>query len=66
MDTAQQYPYDPLKLFGTSRFGETMDDIDIQISRWLETHTPIEIFDKRMPYIFIDWDDTKQRTKPEV
>lgn len=64
MDTAQQYPYDPLKLFGTDRFGETMDDIDIQVSRWLETHTPIEIFDKRMPYIFIDW-DYKQPTKPE-
>lgn len=66
MDTAQEFRYDPLKLFGRQiRFGETMNDIDIQISRWLETHTPIEIFDKPMPYIFRDWDYKKQRTKPE-
>jgi hypothetical protein len=66
MDTAQQFRYDQTRLFGRQiRFGETMDDIDIQISRWLETHTPIEIFDKQMPYIFIDWDYKKQQTKPE-
>lgn len=66
MDTAQEFRYDPLKLFGRQiRFGETMNDIDIQISRWLETHTPIEIFDKPMPYIFRDWDTKKQPTKPE-
>ena len=47
---AQQFPFDPLKLFGTSRFGATTAEIDDEVSRWLETHHPIEIFDKRMPY----------------
>ena len=47
---AQDFPYDPLKLFGTSRYGATTADIDDEVSRWLETHHPIEIFDKRIPY----------------
>lgn len=47
---AQQFPFDPLKLFGTSRYGATTAEIDDEVSRWLETHHPIEIFDKRMPY----------------
>lgn len=29
---------------------EDFPETDIEISRWLETHHPIEIFDKRMPY----------------
>ena len=47
---AQQFPFDPLKLFGTSRYGATTAEIDDEVSRWLETHHPIEIFDKRIPY----------------
>ena len=47
---AQDFRYDPLKLFGESRYGGTTADIDIEVSRWLETHHPIEIFDKIMPY----------------
>jgi hypothetical protein len=60
---AQQFQYDQTQLFGRqNRFGETISDIDIQISRWLETHTPIEIFDKRMLYMFRDED--KPRFEP--
>ena len=47
---AQQFPFNPLKLFGESRFGATTAEIDDEVSRWLETHHPIEIFDKIMPY----------------
>ena len=43
---AQDFRYDPLELFGTTRMGSTTADIDIEVSRWLETHHPIEIFDK--------------------
>ena len=45
---AQQFPFDPLTLFGES--GATTAEIDDEVSRWLETHHPIEIFDKQMPY----------------
>ena len=44
---AQDFRHDPLKLFGN---GGTTAEIDDEVSRWLETHHPIEIFDKRMPY----------------
>jgi hypothetical protein len=47
---AHQFSFKPLELFGTTRMGSTTADIDIEVSRWLETHHPIEIFDKRMPY----------------
>jgi hypothetical protein len=47
---AQDFRYDPLELFGTTRMGSTTAEIDYEVSRWLETHHPIEIFDKRMPY----------------
>jgi hypothetical protein len=45
---AQQFSFNPLKLFGES--GATTAEIDDEVSRWLETHHPIEIFDKQMPY----------------
>ena len=44
---AQDFRHDPLKLFGN---GGTTAEIDDEVSRWLETHHPIEIFDKIMPY----------------
>jgi hypothetical protein len=47
---SQQFPYEPQRLFGTSRFGSTTAEIDDEVSRWLETHHPIEIFDKKVRY----------------
>lgn len=66
---AQDFSYDPLKLFGTSRFGATTAEIDDEVSRWLETHHPIEIFDKRMPYpsnFYLDLGEKRYGTLREV
>ena len=65
---AHQFSFKPLELFGTTRMGSTTADIDIEVSRWLETHHPIEIFDKRMPYPsnFYTSGDKKSGTLREV
>jgi hypothetical protein len=65
---AQQFPFNPLKLFGESRYGATTAEIDNEVSRWLETHHPIEIFDKRIPYPsnFYTSGDKKHGTLREV
>ena len=65
---AQQFPFNPLKLFGESRYGATTAEIDNEVSRWLETHHPIEIFDKRIPYPsnFYTSGDKKDGTLREV